>query len=204
MMPWFPGDFMRSTRGWSVTAKGVYRELLDAQWDMGDLPADPEELRETIGATPAEWEIGWKKCESKFPVRRTARRNLRLEEHRIRSEEIASERSAAGRKGGQASVAAKAKQKLTGGSSNGSTEVQANPEAFAQAKLNHPVQSSPIHSESSPNPIKNLTHTSEVSSSVRADSDAEKGSVCGTFKKIGGEMNPMLEQLRREHGRAAK
>lgn len=150
MMPWFPGDFMRSTRGWSVTAKGVYRELLDAQWDMGDLPADPEELRATIGATAEEWDLGWKKCEAKFPIKRSARRNLRLETHRAKSELIANVRSEVGRKGGQASVEAKAKQRLT----NGSALLQANPQPIAQAKLNHPVQSSPIHSESSPDHTK--------------------------------------------------
>jgi uncharacterized protein YdaU (DUF1376 family) len=150
MMPWFPGDFMRSTRGWSITAKGVYRELLDAQWDMGDLPADPDELRETIGATPGEWEIGWKKCECKFPVRRGGRRNWRLEAHRVKSEQIANLRSEIGKKGGQASGEARAKQKLTKGSTVAEPKVQANHEAIAQPKVNHPVQSSPIHSESSP------------------------------------------------------
>lgn len=150
MMPWFPGDFMRSTRGWSVTAKGVYRELLDAQWDMGDLPLDPEDLRQTIGATSEEWDIGWKKCESKFPVRRASRRNWRLEAHRLKSEQIANMRSEVGRKGGQASVEAKTKQRLTNSSSKGSTEPQANPPTFAQPKLNHPVQSSPVHTKSTP------------------------------------------------------
>jgi uncharacterized protein YdaU (DUF1376 family) len=87
MMPWFPGDFMKSTRGWSVTAKGVYRELLDAQWDMGGLPADPDELRGLIGATESEWSIGWNRCELKFPQGADGlRRNLRLEVHRAESE----------------------------------------------------------------------------------------------------------------------
>ena len=81
-MLWYAGDFLRSTRGWSVTAKGVYRELLDAQWDLGELPIDPEELRLLIGATPAEWSHGWRKCESKFPIDGSGRRNPRCEEHR--------------------------------------------------------------------------------------------------------------------------
>jgi uncharacterized protein YdaU (DUF1376 family) len=96
MMPWFPGNFMKSTRGWSVTAKGVYRELLDAQWDMGELPTDPNDLRAAIGATAAEWAKGWAKCETKFPVGSDGqRRNLRLEEHRTRSARLA-ERHAKG------------------------------------------------------------------------------------------------------------
>lgn len=82
MLPWFPGDFMRSTRGWSVTARGVYRELLDAQWDNGFLPADLTELRELIHATTDEWAQGWVKCGPKFPVMQGVRINKRLESHR--------------------------------------------------------------------------------------------------------------------------
>ncbi len=82
MLPWFPGDFMRSTRGWSVTARGVYRELLDAQWDNGFLPADLIELRELIHARADEWAEGWLKCGPKFPVIEGVRINKRLESHR--------------------------------------------------------------------------------------------------------------------------
>jgi uncharacterized protein YdaU (DUF1376 family) len=141
MLPWFPGDFMRSTRGWSLTARGVYRELLDAQWDMGQLPASTEDLAALIGATAAEWQKGWSKCESKFPITEDGmRRNERLEFHRSKSEQLTTIRSEIGRRGGQASAEAKSKQKL----SNGSTLAEPN----AQANGNHP---SPIHSESDPN-----------------------------------------------------
>ena len=98
MMPWYPGDFIRSTRGWSVTARGVYRELLDAQWDMGSLPADTKSLRGMIGATPAEWKAGWSRCADKFPVcADDVRRNPVLEHHRERALR-ALERKAAGGK----------------------------------------------------------------------------------------------------------
>lgn len=38
------------------------------------------------------------------------------------------------------------------------------------------------------NLLSKLTHTSDVSSSVRADPEPEKDSVCGSFTKIGGEV----------------
>ena len=44
-MPWFPRDFRSSTIGWPLIAKAIYRELLDAQWDMERLPIDPDKLR---------------------------------------------------------------------------------------------------------------------------------------------------------------
>lgn len=101
-MPWFTGDFMRSTRGWSVTARGVYRELLDAQWDMRLLPAEPSALQALIGATDAEWAAGWAKCEPKFPRADSGRQNERLETHRTKTIELSSNRSAAGRAGAAA------------------------------------------------------------------------------------------------------
>jgi len=98
MLPWYPGDFMRSTRGWSVTAKGVYRELLDAQWDIGGLPEDPEQLRALIGATATEWAQGWKRCEEKFVVCHDgSRRNTVLEHHRDRTLSLREGRSAGGK-----------------------------------------------------------------------------------------------------------
>lgn len=108
MMPWFPGDFMRSTRGWSCTVKGVYRELLDAQWDMGILPIAIPELQQTAGATNAEWAAAWPKIETKFPVINGCRQNDRLEEHRRKALELSITRSEVGKKGGKARAKAEA------------------------------------------------------------------------------------------------
>src|SRR4029077_3311755 len=78
MMPWFPRDFFAATRGWSMCAKGVYRDLLDAQWDMGVLPIAPDALKRLIGASDAEWREGWDACESKFPIIGKGRENAKL------------------------------------------------------------------------------------------------------------------------------
>ncbi len=85
-LPWFPARFLSSTRGWSVTAKGVNRELIDCQWELGGLPADPAELQRLIGATNAEWKHWTALIEPKFPLHEDGRRrNLTTEEHRSRS-----------------------------------------------------------------------------------------------------------------------
>lgn len=105
-LPWYTGDFMSATRGWSVTARGVYRELLDAQWDRGALPADGAELKRLIGATTAEWRCWATYVENKFPVCADGlRRNARLEQHRQKSIGISQIRAAIGRQGGAASAA---------------------------------------------------------------------------------------------------
>jgi uncharacterized protein YdaU (DUF1376 family) len=85
-MPWFPSRFLSSTRGWSITARGVYRELLDCQWEMGSLPASATELQEMIGATKTEWKYWPSLVETKFPVDADGRRrNPTLEQHRANS-----------------------------------------------------------------------------------------------------------------------
>ena len=81
-MPWYPRDFASSTRGWPLVARAVYRELLDAQWDMSILPAEEEHLRELAGAKSAEWRVAWRYLEAKFPLSGGGRRNARLEAHR--------------------------------------------------------------------------------------------------------------------------
>jgi uncharacterized protein YdaU (DUF1376 family) len=98
MLPWFPASFLSSTRGWSVTARGIYRELLDCQWEQGGLPSDPKELQALIGATRPEWKE-WPRVESKFPVCADGRRrNPRLERHRLNSIERSHKAHAAAQK----------------------------------------------------------------------------------------------------------
>jgi uncharacterized protein YdaU (DUF1376 family) len=87
-MPWYPRDFASSTRGWPLVARGVYRELLDSQWDLGGvthggiLPEDEDALRMLAGATAPEWRIAWPLVEPKFPLVTGGRQNSRLEAHR--------------------------------------------------------------------------------------------------------------------------
>jgi hypothetical protein len=77
---------MSATRGWSVTARGIYRELLDCQWELGGLPAAATELQALIGATAIEWKYWAASVSKKFPIDADGlRRNPTLEEHRAKS-----------------------------------------------------------------------------------------------------------------------
>lgn len=93
-MPWFPRDHASSTRGWPLVARAIYRELLDASWDMGPLPSDPEILRGIAGAAPDEWAAGWTLVSRKW-IRGDdgLLRNLRLEEHRAQALDLHARRS---------------------------------------------------------------------------------------------------------------
>jgi hypothetical protein len=99
-LPWYPRDFASSTRGWPLLPCGALRELLDAQWDMGSLPADLHELRPLSRATPAQWKVVWKYIEPKFPIGADGRRrNPRLETHRSKQIDQFNSQSAGGRAG---------------------------------------------------------------------------------------------------------
>jgi hypothetical protein len=60
--------------------------LLDCQWELGALPANPLELQRLIGATNAEWRCWSKLVEAKFPIDVDGlRRNPPTEQHRNKS-----------------------------------------------------------------------------------------------------------------------
>ena len=102
-MPWYPRDFSSSTRGWPLVARAVYRELLDAQWDIGSLPNNLEALRAMAGATVREWRIAWPQIGPKLPIGQDGRRrNPRLEEHRERAVVLLERQRAGGVKGNEA------------------------------------------------------------------------------------------------------
>jgi len=99
-MPWYPRDFASATRGWPLAARGAYRELLDAQWDLGSLPGDPNELRAIAVATPAEWRAAWPFLERKLHLGDDGRRrNPRLEIHRRKAINQFNSQSEGGRTG---------------------------------------------------------------------------------------------------------
>src|SRR5882672_244410 len=81
--PWFTGDYLAETQGWPWDARAAYRELLDAQWNMGALPSDPERLRTLVGASRAQWRIAWPFAALKFPdIDGGQRQNATLEARR--------------------------------------------------------------------------------------------------------------------------
>lgn len=184
MMPWFPRDFLAATRGWSVTAQGVYRALLDAQWDLGVLPADPKSLRNLIGATAKEWNSGWSKCESKFPLVEGGRKNDRLEEHRAKALRLSEKRRAIGQLGGQASAQSRAEP-----------IGQAIAAANGQAKVNHP---SPSEEEEK---IKNTESASRGVDSEFENLDPEAYLVwTAGIELIGGSKRSLMGRLVKQHG----
>lgn len=82
MMPWFPKDFIASTRALRIAERGAYRELLDFQWEMGRLPRAPDVLARLLGVTQEEFDDIWPSIAIKFMHAGEFIYNQRLEEHR--------------------------------------------------------------------------------------------------------------------------
>jgi uncharacterized protein YdaU (DUF1376 family) len=82
-LPWFHGDFLRATQGWTVTERGVYFLLLGASWEMGPLPDDRRRLAGIVGAQLDEFDEAWKTVRPKFVRTKDGLLiNRRLELHR--------------------------------------------------------------------------------------------------------------------------
>lgn len=109
MMPWFPQSFAASTRGWTILERAIYRELLDAQWEMGRLPSNPVAIALAIGANSDEFKVGFLKCASKFVEKNGELFNERLEHHRRKAKKLSALRAKVGSNGGKAKALANAK-----------------------------------------------------------------------------------------------
>lgn len=66
--PWYPRDFATSpaVRSMNLVSRGIYRELLDIQWEAGILPP-AERLLNIIGATASQWKEFAPYLEELFP-----------------------------------------------------------------------------------------------------------------------------------------
>lgn len=103
-VPWFHGDFLRSTVGWTLLERAACWMLICAQWEIGPLPTDPARLASIVGIDVAQMTELWAVVGQKFPPNLDGRGGLlnpRLEEHRARVERYRQSLSDAGKKGMQ-------------------------------------------------------------------------------------------------------
>lgn len=108
MMPWFPSDFRGSTVAYTFVERALYRELLDAQWMLGKLPADTERLARVADMTHDEFLDAWKTVKEKFELVDGCFVNKKMEQHREKAERLQEQRRTAA----QASVETRRKRAL--------------------------------------------------------------------------------------------
>lgn len=81
-VPWFHGDFLRSTAGWMPMERFTYWMLLCAQHEIGVLPNDMARLATIAGIDMNTMNTVWPVVGKKFTTTRTGLLNKRMEEHR--------------------------------------------------------------------------------------------------------------------------
>jgi hypothetical protein len=106
-VPWYHGDFLRSTTGWTLMEQAVYWKLLCAQWEIGPLPTVPNRLAAIVGIGIDEFLFIWQEVGKKFvrikpgtPDERLV--NERMEAHRTKYLEYRAEQAKRGKKGMEA------------------------------------------------------------------------------------------------------
>lgn len=83
--PWYPADWRGSevVATMTIEERGLYRELLDFCWEIGDLPESQDSLRKLARAEKSEWKRCWPKIEQLFPIGPDGRRhNPKVDERR--------------------------------------------------------------------------------------------------------------------------
>lgn len=97
--PFYFGDFLRSTAGWTLLERGAYMMLLFTQWELGPLPNDPARLATIVGLSQSEMANIWPLLSRKFKQAKGGFVNLRMEAHRRNYLEYRKHQADSGRKG---------------------------------------------------------------------------------------------------------
>ena len=111
-MPMFVDDFFGGTMRWKGEAQALYSLLLMHQWASGPLPKDLSEIADAIRYEEKQFRKLWETVQKKFRLTSEGWVNVRLEEHREKSRQLASMRAEIGKRGGKASAQAKAQAKV--------------------------------------------------------------------------------------------
>lgn len=98
-LPWFHGDFLRSTAGWTLSERGAYFMLLASSWEIGPLPDDISRLANIAGTDSVTMTSLWVVVGKKFKAISAGLINERLEAHRQNLLDYRARQSTGGRKG---------------------------------------------------------------------------------------------------------
>lgn len=106
-LPLFFGDLLASTGQWLGEERALYILLLAYQWTGGPLPIDVSRICRMVQYDRQGFDVLWKTVGKKFVEQDEGLINLRLEEHRAKSQQLSAARSEIGKRGGQARAKAK-------------------------------------------------------------------------------------------------
>ncbi len=98
-VPWYHGDFLRSTASWTLLERGAYWMLLCAQWESGPLPDDLTRLANIAGTDTTTMTTLWQVVGKKFSKTRAGFVNKRMAARRDDYLKYRAEQSERGKKG---------------------------------------------------------------------------------------------------------
>ncbi len=98
-VPFYLGDFLRSTAGWTLLERGGYWMLLATQWEIGPLPEDPTRLAAILGLDAPTFASAWSVIGRKFEHTPDGLVNRRMEAHRAHYVEWRQKQSEGGKTG---------------------------------------------------------------------------------------------------------
>jgi uncharacterized protein YdaU (DUF1376 family) len=98
-VPWYHGDFLRSTAGWTLLERAAYWMLLCAQWESGSIPDDMTRLASITGTDVASMTALWQVVGKKFVKTRAGLINKRMARDRADYQKYREAQSERGRKG---------------------------------------------------------------------------------------------------------
>jgi len=110
-VPWYHGDFLKSTAGWMPLERFAYWMLLCAEWESGPLPNEPYRLAAIACVQPDEFVVLWQHIGHKFVKLADGRWvNERMETHRKKYLAFRRLQVEGGRKGGKRSAEARSRR----------------------------------------------------------------------------------------------
>jgi uncharacterized protein YdaU (DUF1376 family) len=98
-VPWYHGDFLRSTASWTLLERAAYWMLLCAQWESGPLPDDLTRLANIAGTDTTTMTSLWQVVGKKFTKTRAGLVNKRMAAHRDNYQIYREGQSKRGKKG---------------------------------------------------------------------------------------------------------
>ena len=88
-LPLFFGDLLASTALWGGEERALYMLLLAYQWTAGPIPKDVTKLARMAQYDLPKFKALWETVSEKFTVQGRWLVNARLEQHRVKSQQIA-------------------------------------------------------------------------------------------------------------------
>jgi uncharacterized protein YdaU (DUF1376 family) len=145
----FVDDFFGGTMRWKGEAQALYGLLLMHQWASWPLPKDLGEIADAIRYDEKLFRKLWETVQKKFRLTSDGWVNVRLEEHREKSRQLAATRAEIGKRGGKASAQAKAQAKVqaneqqTASNSSSNCSTGGEPQVNQTGKQISTIQSNP-------------------------------------------------------------